>query len=118
VNIWYCGWTKRKFENLLKCNLEKKAQSNGKNRKSFKTAKLKKKITHLQTRPQQNQFVANFRTVPTKKLEIWRFSFFLGKIREKSPQIEEKITRNKEILKGFRVLTTKLGPKKTLVQTP
>jgi hypothetical protein len=56
--------------------------------------------------------------VPTKKLEIWRFSFFLGKIREKSPQIEEKITRNKEILKGFRVLTTKLGPKKTLAHTP
>jgi hypothetical protein len=39
-------------------------------------------------------------------------------IREKSPQIEEKIAKSKEKLKGLRVSTTKLGQKKTLVQTP
>jgi hypothetical protein len=43
--------------------------------------------------------------------------FALGNLeisRDKSPQIEEKIAQNKEILKGFRVLSTKLGQKKTL----
>ncbi len=80
-----------------------KSPNNGKNRQSFKTTKLEKKTT-----------VAHTSTT----------AFFLGRIfalgnleisRDKSPQIEEKIAQNKEILKGFRVLSTKLGQKKTLV---
>jgi len=30
VNVWYCGWKKRKLENFFKCNLEKKSQIMGK----------------------------------------------------------------------------------------
>ncbi len=118
VNIWYCGWKKRKLENLLKCNLEKKAQIMGKIAR-VSTTKLKKKKNTVADTSTIVFFLGRiFALCLQKELEIWRFSFFLVQIREKSPQLEEKFAKNKEILKGFRVLTTKLGQKKTLVQTP
>jgi len=44
---------------------------------------------------------------------------FLGaKSRKKVPQIEIFFAKHKEILKRFRVLTTKLGQKEKSVQTP
>jgi len=52
---------------------------------------------------------------------FWKFGdsrFSWCKIKKKSPQIEIFFAKNKEILKGFRVLTTKLGQKEKSVQTP
>ncbi len=66
VNMWYCGWKKRKLENLLKCNLKKKAQIMGKIAKVSRAQNWKKKNTVANTSITVFFLGANFRTVPTK----------------------------------------------------
>ncbi len=85
VNIWYCGWTKRKLENLLKCNLEKKAQSNGKNRQSFKTAKLKKINNTLANTSTTKSICGEFSHCAYKKIGNLEILIFLGENSRKKP---------------------------------
>jgi hypothetical protein len=79
---------KKKIGESFKVQFGEKSPNNGKNRKICKTKKLEKKnhcCTHV-----HNSF---FFWGEFSHWEIWRFSFFLVQIRDKSPQIEEKIAQ-------------------------
>jgi len=102
---------KKRIGESFKVQFGEKNPIIGKNRQSFKTTKLKKK--HPCTHVHNSFFLGRIFALCLQM--FWKFgdsSFSWCKIKKKSPQIEEKFAKNKEILKAFKVLTTKLRQKK------